>query len=110
MPTLKELFALFGKEAPEVPVRGLTLDSRRVEPGFVFVAVPGVPLPHRKPLDGHDFVPEALARGAVAVVGERPLALPVPYLQVADGRQALAPVRPRRGSSPRRPAAAPPPR
>ena len=27
MPTLKELFALFGKEAPEVPVRGLTLDS-----------------------------------------------------------------------------------
>jgi len=68
MPTLKELFALFGKEAPEVPVRGLTLDSRRVEPGFVFVAVPGVPLPHRKPLDGHDFVPEALARGAVAVV------------------------------------------
>ena len=57
MPTLKELFALFGKEAPEVPVRGLTLDSRRVEPGFVFVAVPGVPLPHRKPLDGHDFVP-----------------------------------------------------
>ena len=90
MPTLKELFALFGKEAPEVPVRGLTLDSRRVEPGFVFVAVPGVPLPHLKPLDGHDFVPEALARGAVAVVGERPLALPVPYLQVADGRQALA--------------------
>ena len=90
MPTLKELFALFGKEAPEVPVRGLTLDSRRVEPGFVFVAVPGVPLPHRKPLDGHDFVPEALARGAVAVVGEKPLALPVPYLQVADGRQALA--------------------
>ena len=90
MPTLKELFAPFGKEAPEVPVRGLTLDSRRVEPGFVFVAVPGVPLPHRKPLDGHDFVPEALARGAVAVVGEKPLALPVPYLQVADGRQALA--------------------
>jgi len=60
MPTLKELFALFGKEAPEVPVRGLTLDSRRVEPGFVFVAVPGVPLPHRKPLDGHlrGFLPE----------------------------------------------------
>ena len=67
MPTLKELFALFGKEAPEVPVRGLTLDSRRVEPGFVFVAVPGVPLPHRKPLDGHDFVPEALAHGAEVV-------------------------------------------
>ncbi|GGM95112.1 UDP-N-acetylmuramyl-tripeptide synthetase [Thermus composti] len=71
-------------------MRGITLDSRRVAPGFVFVAVPGVPLPHRKPLDGHDFIEDALRRGAIAVVGERPLALPVPYLRVADSRQALA--------------------
>ncbi|GAA6740823.1 UDP-N-acetylmuramoyl-L-alanyl-D-glutamate--2,6-diaminopimelate ligase [Thermus oshimai] len=88
--TLKELFAPFGLEAPPFPVRGLTLDSRRVEEGYVFVAVPGVPLPHRKPLDGHDFIEEALRRGAIAVVGERPLALPVPYLRVEDGRKALA--------------------
>jgi len=88
--TLKALFALFGKEAPPLPVRGLTQDSRRVEPGFVFVAVPGVPLPHRKPLDGHAFIPEALGRGAIAVVGERDLTLPVPYLKVADSREALA--------------------
>jgi UDP-N-acetylmuramoyl-L-alanyl-D-glutamate--2,6-diaminopimelate ligase len=88
--TLKELFAPFGKEAPPLPVRGLTQDSRRVEPGFVFVAIPGVPLPHRKPLDGHDFVLEALRRGAIAVVGEQDLALPVPYARVADSRQALA--------------------
>lgn len=88
--TLEELFAPFGLKAPPLPVRGITLDSRRVEPGFVFVAVPGVPLPHRKPLDGHDFILEALERGAIAVVGERALALPVPYLQVADSRLALA--------------------
>ncbi|MGC8966781.1 MAG: Mur ligase family protein [Thermus sp.] len=88
--TLQELFAPYGLSAPPLGVRGLTLDSREVEPGFVFVAAPGVPLPHRKPLDGHDFIPEALGRGAIAVVGERDLALPVPYLKVADSRQALA--------------------
>jgi UDP-N-acetylmuramoyl-L-alanyl-D-glutamate--2,6-diaminopimelate ligase len=88
--TLKELFAPLGQEAPPLPVRGLTQDSRRVEPGFVFVAVPGVPLPHRRPLDGHAFIPEALGRGAIAVVGEQDLALPVPYARVADSRQALA--------------------
>jgi UDP-N-acetylmuramoyl-L-alanyl-D-glutamate--2,6-diaminopimelate ligase len=88
--TLKELFAPLGQEAPPLPVRGLTQDSRRVEPGFVFVAVPGVPLPHRRPLDGHAFIPEALRRGAIAVVGEQDLALPVPYARVADSRQALA--------------------
>jgi UDP-N-acetylmuramoyl-L-alanyl-D-glutamate--2,6-diaminopimelate ligase len=76
--TLKELFAPLGQEAPPLPVRGLTQDSRRVEPGFVFVAVPGVPLPHRRPLDGHAFIPEALRRGAIAVVGEQDLTLPVP--------------------------------
>ncbi len=88
--TLEELFAPFGLQAPPLPVRGITLDSRRVEEGFVFVAVPGVPLPHRQPLDGHHFIPEALARGAIAVVGEKDLRLPVPYLKVADSRLALA--------------------
>ncbi|UZX15314.1 UDP-N-acetylmuramyl-tripeptide synthetase [Thermus sp. PS18] len=88
--TLEELFAPFGLKAPPLRVLGLTLDSRRVEPGYVFVAVPGVPLPHRKPLDGHDFIPEALAKGAIAVVGERELSLPVPYLRVGDAREALA--------------------
>lgn len=88
--TLEELFAPYGLPAPPLPVRGLTLDSREVEEGFVFVASPGVPLPHRKPLDGHDFIPEALRRGAIAVVGEKDLSLPVPYLRVAESRQALA--------------------
>ncbi|RDI96353.1 UDP-N-acetylmuramoyl-L-alanyl-D-glutamate--2,6-diaminopimelate ligase [Meiothermus sp. QL-1] len=90
MPTLAELFALWGQPAPALEVRGITHDSRQVAPGFVFVALPGVPLPSRKPLDGHDYIPEALARGAVAVVGARALELPVPYLQVDDPRAALA--------------------
>ncbi len=88
--TLEELFAPYGLKAPPLKVLGLTQDSRRVAPGFVFVAIPGVPLPHRKPLDGHDYVLEALERGAIAVVGERELSLPVPYLRVKDARLALA--------------------
>lgn len=90
MPTLAELFSLFGQSAPPVQVAGITHDSRLVQPGFVFVAMPGVPLPSRQPFDGHDYIPQALAKGAVAVVGMLELNLPVPYLRVADARAALA--------------------
>ncbi|MEK9751650.1 MAG: UDP-N-acetylmuramoyl-L-alanyl-D-glutamate--2,6-diaminopimelate ligase [Rhodospirillaceae bacterium] len=44
-------------------ITGITCDSRRVEPGFVFAAIPGTQL------DGRRFIPDALARGAVAVLG-----------------------------------------
>jgi UDP-N-acetylmuramoyl-L-alanyl-D-glutamate--2,6-diaminopimelate ligase len=71
-------------------VLGITHDSRQVQPGFVFVAIPGVPLPSRPPLDGHDYIPQALEHGAIAVVGTRPnLELPVPYLNVPDARASL---------------------
>jgi len=90
MTTLNQLFSLFGQDAPAIPVTGVTHDSRRVQPGFVFVAIPGVPLKSRHPLDGHDYIPQALERGAVAVVGVRNLRLGVPYLQVVDARSALA--------------------
>ncbi|MDQ7028750.1 MAG: UDP-N-acetylmuramoyl-L-alanyl-D-glutamate--2,6-diaminopimelate ligase [Ardenticatenia bacterium] len=71
-----------------IRVRGITGDSRRVEHGMLFVAYPGVWV------DAHRYIPDAVARGAVAVVGERPAdeyaTLPVPYIQVPDGREALA--------------------
>jgi UDP-N-acetylmuramoyl-L-alanyl-D-glutamate--2,6-diaminopimelate ligase len=74
----------------ELEVLGVTHDSRQVQPGFVFVAIPGVPLPSRPPLDGHDYIPQALERGAIAIVGTQPnLELPVPYLSVPDARAAL---------------------
>lgn len=88
--TLSELFAPFGRTTPTVPVTGVTHDSRLVQPDFVFVAVPGVPLPSRPPLDGHDYIQQALERGAVAVVGTKELNLPVPYLKVVDARATLA--------------------
>ena len=64
---------------------GVTADSRQVTPGSIFVAMPG------GTFDGHDFIPQALERGAIAVVGERPGATTaIPYLVVPNARQALA--------------------
>src|SRR5438093_11981781 len=75
--------------ATGVDVTHIAEDSRRVEPGGLFVAVKG------SAHDGHRFIPDALARGAVAVAGERedrPDGLPgaVPYVHVPDDRGAVA--------------------
>ncbi len=63
---------------------GITADSRRIIPGFLFVAVRG------KTVDGHDFIPQALAKGAKAIVGEKYLKINgASYLKVNDSREAL---------------------
>jgi len=67
-----------------VQVRDLAYDARAVTPGALFFCVPGARA------DGHDFAPEAVERGAVALVVERPLRLSVPQLVVADARAAMA--------------------
>lgn len=63
----------FGLDSDE-PVIGLSCDSRLVEPGHIFAALPGTVL------DGRDYIPQAVAKGAVAIlstpdadVGELPL-------------------------------------
>ena len=61
-------------DAPAVTVHGICSDSRRVQPGDLFVAVRG------NAFDGHDFVADAVAAGAAAVVSERPLHVAVPWL------------------------------
>jgi UDP-N-acetylmuramoyl-L-alanyl-D-glutamate--2,6-diaminopimelate ligase len=67
------------------PVTGLSYDSRRVQRGEIFFAHKG------EQTDGHRFIPQAIERGALAVVGEQPLdPLSVPYLQVLDSRLALS--------------------
>jgi UDP-N-acetylmuramoyl-L-alanyl-D-glutamate--2,6-diaminopimelate ligase len=66
-------------------VRDLAYDARAVAPGSVFFCVPGTRA------DGHDFAAEAVERGAVALVVERPLELDVAQLVVADARAAMAP-------------------
>ena len=46
----------------ETVVTGLSCDSRQVEPGHVFAALPG------SALDGRDFIPQAVERGAIAIL------------------------------------------
>ncbi|MFZ2988553.1 UDP-N-acetylmuramoyl-tripeptide--D-alanyl-D-alanine ligase [Ideonella sp.] len=59
-------------------------DSRSLQPGDLFVALQG------ERFDAHDFLPQALAAGAVAVLGSRDVATAgLPGLQVADSLQAL---------------------
>ena len=70
---------------PSVEVLDLAYDTRAVTPGALFFAVPG------ERADGHDFAPEAVERGAVAVVVERRLELAVPQVVVRDARAAMAP-------------------
>ncbi len=65
-------------------VSAITEDSRRVRPGSLFIAVPGVER------DGHAFIADAVNRGAAVVVGEQSIDIDVPYVQVVDSRAALA--------------------
>ena len=55
---------------PEVEVADLTSDSREIQPGWAFLALRG------GTVDGAAFVPQALARGAVAVISEGAVPLP----------------------------------
>jgi UDP-N-acetylmuramoyl-L-alanyl-D-glutamate--2,6-diaminopimelate ligase len=69
-------------------VAGVSADSRSIKPGDLFVAVAGAKA------DGLEFLPQALAAGAAAVMAERPpsIALPasVPFIKVDDARRTLA--------------------
>jgi len=69
--------------SPMQVVTGVQHDSRRVTGGDLFVAVPGAT--H----DGIGFVDDALQRGAVAIMIERPIENDVPQLIVSNAREAL---------------------
>src|SRR5262249_12626547 len=64
-------------------ISDLAYDTRAVTPGALFFCVPGATR------DGHDLAPEAVAAGAVALVVERELDLPVPQLVVPSVRHAM---------------------
>ena len=81
------LAALFpGKNLPAtIEVSGLTADSRKVEPGFVFAALKGVAA------DGRQFIPQALEKGAVAIIGhDLPDVGSAVSIEVEEPRLALA--------------------
>ncbi len=84
-----EIAELCGAEllgvAPAMPaVSGLAIDSRRVDRGDLFVAIPG------QHVDGHDFVATAFDQGAHAALVQRRVEGLGPQLLVADTESALA--------------------
>ncbi len=70
----------------DIEVTGLAFDSRMVRPGNLFAALPG------GRADGHDYVTEAIDRGAVAILAQKDVATSnrATSLRVKDSRRALA--------------------
>jgi UDP-N-acetylmuramoyl-L-alanyl-D-glutamate--2,6-diaminopimelate ligase len=76
-------------------IKGIAYDSRRIEKGYLFVAVRGFSV------DGHNYIRDAVNRGAAAVVSEMAVAdatvayeyaiqKNVAFIEVSDSRKALA--------------------
>ncbi len=85
---IKEIAQALGyayKQTNEQPVTGIAIDSRAVKPGDLFVALAG------EKTDGHQYIPQALERGAAAVAVSRPEAVShnqlENYIVVKDGVQ-----------------------
>ncbi len=76
---------LHPESLPDVEVADICFDSRQVRPGSLFIALQGFSM------DGHRYIPDAVSRGAVAVVGMQPMQdIGISYIQVNDSRRALA--------------------
>lgn len=63
--------------------QGIVIDNRMVQDDYVFVAIKG------ERTDGHQYIEQAFADGALAVVTEQPLTVAKPHILVASTRQAL---------------------
>ncbi len=87
---LRVLLQAAGVAAPEgggdPDITGLAYRSESVTPGALFFCVPGFVV------DGHDFAPDAVRRGAAAIVCERRLGLDVPEVVVPGVRAAMGPL------------------
>lgn len=67
----------------DVDVTGVVIDTRKLQPGDLFVAIKG------ERVDGHDFLGEAMARGAVAALVTRKVESALPQVLVDDTMLAL---------------------
>ena len=87
--TLRQIFAelpapFTQANAPDVSITGISIDSRAVKPGHLFVALKG------GSVDGNEYIPKAIDAGAAAVVGDRDISgLSVPYIRLEHPRRAL---------------------
>jgi len=69
---------------PDPEITSLHFNSREVQPGGLFVAVPGLKT------DGHEYIDSAVIRGAAAVISQKPVALNIWNIEVENSRKALA--------------------
>ncbi|GAB5458961.1 MAG: UDP-N-acetylmuramoyl-L-alanyl-D-glutamate--2,6-diaminopimelate ligase [Henriciella sp.] len=81
---LRDLFPQMTGPEGDTKVTGLTADSRKVEPGFVFAALKGVVA------DGRDYIPGAIKAGAVAVIGHELPEFAGIAIEAEEPRLALA--------------------
>jgi UDP-N-acetylmuramoyl-L-alanyl-D-glutamate--2,6-diaminopimelate ligase len=89
--TLLSAVSVIETQGPlDIDISGIQIDSRRVEPGHLFIAVKGTQA------DGHAFIPKALEGGAVAIVQSDALpATPqegITYVRIADTEGAVGPL------------------
>jgi len=70
-----------GKE--HIEITGAVLDSRKIEPGYLFFATKG------ERVDGHNFIPQVAEKGAALVVCEKAPEVDIPYIIVPDSFVAL---------------------
>lgn len=72
------------KEMEQKVITGAVTDSRQVEEGFLFIPIKG------EKVDGHTFIPDVFAKGALAVLSERELLdSPGPYILVESSTEAM---------------------
>ncbi len=81
---LRDLIEDYAGPGADTEITGLTADSRKVQPGYVFAALQGVIA------DGRDYIPGALKAGAVAVIGRDLPAMEAIALEADEPRLALA--------------------
>jgi len=85
--SLPEVLGSGAGQFADIMISGMQLDSRRVKPGDLFLALPG------EMHDGRQFIEQAVANGAAAVVAEAPVAgfvdaIPVPLVELPELRFA----------------------
>ena len=75
----------------DIDITGVVSDNRKVELGNAFVCYQGISV------DSHNFVPDAIQKGAAVVIGEKPITtietqgrFPITYVQVPCGRRAMS--------------------
>lgn len=89
-PSLRKIFAEIPLpfcmlDVPDIQITGISIDSRAVKPGHLFVAMQG------GTTDGHDYIQNAIDNGAVAIAAERDVEqiANLPHLRLTNTRQAL---------------------